>query len=45
MAQSDVDAGPDTAPPATDLRTAAALGRRVAEVTRALHGGRVSGRV
>ncbi|WP_225846401.1 flavodoxin family protein [Streptomyces sp. HPF1205] len=39
MAQSDVDAGPDAAPPATDLRTASALGRRVAEVTRALRGG------
>ena len=33
MAQSYGDAGPDVAPPATDLRTAEALGRRVAEVT------------
>jgi multimeric flavodoxin WrbA len=34
MAQSHGDVGPDVAPPATDLRTASALGRRVAEVTR-----------
>jgi multimeric flavodoxin WrbA len=33
MSQSDNDAGPDTAPGAADLRTAAALGRRVATVT------------
>ena len=32
MAQSDMDLGPDVAPPPSDLRTAAALGRRVAEV-------------
>ncbi|MGE5548105.1 MAG: flavodoxin family protein [Solirubrobacterales bacterium] len=30
MAQSNADAGPDAAPPAADLRTAAALGERVA---------------
>jgi hypothetical protein len=34
MAQSDGDAGPETAPPASDLATAVALGRRVAEITR-----------
>jgi NAD(P)H dehydrogenase (quinone) len=33
MAQSDMDQGPEIAPPAADLRTAAALGRRVAEIT------------
>ncbi|AWS48797.1 flavodoxin family protein [Streptosporangium sp. 'caverna'] len=33
-AQSDSDVGPEVAPPATDLRTAAELGRRVAAVTR-----------
>lgn len=33
MAQSDMDVGPDVAPPPADLRTAAALGRRVSEVT------------
>ncbi|MEV6597887.1 flavodoxin family protein [Actinoplanes sp. NPDC051346] len=31
LAQSHADAGPDLAPPATDLRTAEHLGRRVAE--------------
>ena len=33
MAQSNGDEAPETAPPASDLRTAEALGRRVAEVT------------
>jgi hypothetical protein len=33
MAQSNFDASPEIAPPASDLRTAAALGRRIAEVT------------
>lgn len=33
MAQSNVDEPPDIAPPASDLRTAAYLGRRVAEIT------------
>jgi NAD(P)H dehydrogenase (quinone) len=32
-AQSNVDQGPDAAPPASDLATARHLGRRVAEVT------------
>ncbi len=32
-AQSNVDEGPDTAPPAADLATARHLGRRVAEAT------------
>jgi len=31
-AQSDIDAGPDVAPPESDLRTGAHLGRRVAEL-------------
>ncbi|GAA2664955.1 flavodoxin family protein [Nonomuraea recticatena] len=39
MAQSDSDVGPDIAPPATDLRTASELGRRVAIVTRAYRRG------
>ena len=34
MAQSNKDEGPDVAPPLSDLRTAEALGRRVAIVTR-----------
>jgi multimeric flavodoxin WrbA len=34
MAQANKDQGPDVAPPASDLRTAEALGRRVATVTR-----------
>ena len=34
MAQSDGDASPDLAPPASDLAAAEALGRRVAEVAR-----------
>ncbi|MBE3558013.1 MAG: flavodoxin family protein [Ktedonobacteraceae bacterium] len=34
MAQSNADAGPDVAPPRSDLETAEALGRRVALVTR-----------
>jgi hypothetical protein len=34
MAQSDGDAGPDIAPPCSDLLTAEHLGRRVATVTR-----------
>jgi multimeric flavodoxin WrbA len=33
MAQSDADTGPDVSPPATDLRTASELGRRVARIT------------
>lgn len=33
MAQSNVDAGPDIAPPESDRRTAEYLGRRVAETT------------
>lgn len=33
MAQSNTDASPEVAPPASDLRTAAALGRRIALVT------------
>jgi multimeric flavodoxin WrbA len=32
MAQSDTDAGPDVTPPESDLRTAAYLGKRVAEI-------------
>ena len=32
-AQSNIDEGPDVVPPATDRRTAAHLGRRVAEAT------------
>jgi NAD(P)H dehydrogenase (quinone) len=34
MAQSNVDAGPNTAPPASDQRTAEHLGKRVAEVAK-----------
>ncbi len=40
MAQSDGDASPDLAPPASDLATAEALGRRVAEVARDYNAGR-----
>jgi multimeric flavodoxin WrbA len=40
MAQSHGDAGPDQAPPPSDLATAEALGRRVAEVTRDYLAGR-----
>jgi len=40
MAQSHGEVGPDVAPPPTDLRTASALGRRVAEVTRDYVAGR-----
>ncbi|XXR84103.1 flavodoxin family protein [Sorangium sp. So ce394] len=40
-AQSNVDQGPDVAPPEADLRTAEHLGRRVAEVARQLVCGRV----
>ena len=40
MAQSHGDAGPDQAPPRSDLDTAAALGRRVTEVARDLAAGR-----
>lgn len=36
MAQSNSDAGPDLAPTAADLKTAAHLGQRVAEVVRQL---------
>ncbi|MBZ0147200.1 MAG: flavodoxin family protein [Pseudorhodoplanes sp.] len=37
MAQSNVDEGPEVAPPESDLKTAAHLGRRVAEITCRLH--------
>jgi len=40
MAQSHGDASPDQAPPRSDLATAEALGRRVAEVTRDYLAGR-----
>jgi multimeric flavodoxin WrbA len=40
MAQANKDQGPGLAPPASDLRTAEALGRRVADVTRQLLSGR-----
>lgn len=33
MAQSNADVGPDVAPPPSDLRTGAYLGKRVAEIT------------
>ncbi|AAF84542.1 flavodoxin family protein [Xylella fastidiosa] len=33
MAQSNMDEGPDVSPPASDLKTAAYLGQRVAETT------------
>ncbi|WP_233604622.1 flavodoxin family protein [Micromonospora sp. HM5-17] len=39
-AQSNVDAGPDVAPPSADLRTAEHLGRRVAETARQFRYGR-----
>lgn len=39
-AQSNVDAGPDVAPPEADLRTAEYLGRRVAETARQFRYGR-----
>lgn len=39
-AQSNVDQGPDVAPPEADLATARHLGRRVAQVTRQLARGR-----
>jgi multimeric flavodoxin WrbA len=42
MAQSNSDQGPTDAPPASDLATAAALGRRVAEVTAQLARGRAA---
>lgn len=42
-AQSDVDGGPDTAPPESDLATARHLGRRVAEVTQQFARGRSLG--
>ena len=41
-AQANKDEGPDAAPPASDLRTGEALGRRVAEVTRQWVAGRVA---
>lgn len=41
-AQSNVDQGPDLAPPAADLATARHLGRRVAETTRLLVRGRAA---
>lgn len=34
MAQSDMDASPENAPPESDLKTAAHLGQRVAELTK-----------
>jgi NAD(P)H dehydrogenase (quinone) len=40
-AQSNVDEGPDAAPPVSDLETAAYLGRRVAEVATQFARGRV----
>lgn len=42
MAQSHGDAGPDQAPPAADLATAAHLGRRVAETTAQFLAGRAA---
>jgi NAD(P)H dehydrogenase (quinone) len=39
LAQADADRPADLVPPATDLRTARVLGRRVAEVTRAYRRG------
>lgn len=39
MAQSNVDEGPDTAPPESDRKTAEHLGRRVAEWAGKLRGG------
>jgi len=33
MAQSNADVGPDVAPPPSDLKTGAHLGKRVAEIT------------
>ena len=42
MAQSNSDQGPPDAPPASDLATAAALGRRVAEVAAQLARGRAA---
>jgi NAD(P)H dehydrogenase (quinone) len=33
MAQSNVDEAPEVAPPESDLKTAAHLGQRVAEIT------------
>lgn len=37
MAQANVDEGPDVAPPGSDLRTAAYLGERVAQITARLN--------
>ena len=42
MAQANKDQGPDVAPPVSDLQTAEALGRRVAEVTLQLERGRLN---
>lgn len=42
MAQSHGDLGPDQVPPPSDLRTAEALGRRVAEVTHVYVAGRLA---
>jgi multimeric flavodoxin WrbA len=42
MAQSNIDADPSVAPPSADLRTAAELGRRVAEVTHWHVAGRIA---
>lgn len=44
-AQSNVDQGPDLAPPESDLATARHLGQRVAEVTRQLVRGKAEGNV
>lgn len=37
MAQSNADEGPEATPPESDLKTAAHLGRRVAEITSRVH--------
>lgn len=42
MAQSDGDAGPDVAPPVSDLATAEYLGHRVAQVAAELKRGRTA---
>lgn len=43
MAQSNADVGPEVAPAGSDLRTAAHLGRRVAEATSRWHAGELVG--
>jgi hypothetical protein len=40
MTQADVDRPPDLAPPASDLETARAFGRRIAEHAARWHAGR-----